>query len=78
MKRRYQLKRLIASESIAIFETTSLLAPELFEIKPWRVFEGLRGDFFTEMTESFRSSFLKLIYNNKKKELGWRSNPREF
>ena len=78
MKRKYQLKRLLASENIAIFETTNLLAPELFEIQPWRVFEGLLGEFFTEMTESFRSSFLKLIYNNKKKELGWRSNIREF
>ena len=31
-----------------------------------------------KMTERFRCSFLKFIYNNQKKELGWRRKLREF
>jgi len=41
-------------------------------------FLGAKSDFCIKMTESFRNFFLKLIYNNKKKELGWRLNLREF
>jgi hypothetical protein len=38
------------------------------------VFCGYTEDFCTKMTKSFRRLFLKLIYNNKKKERGWRRN----
>jgi len=34
--------------------------------------------FCIKKTERFRSSFLKFIYNNQKKELGWRRKLRDF
>jgi len=41
-------------------------------------YKALKSFFAMKMTENFRNLFLKLIYNNKKKERGWSRRLREF